>query len=173
MGIWNILSRNAVQGSRTRRPSDDVPFPEGFRGTLRHILEQCSGCGVCAYVCSPTAVSLVASGPGSTVWTYFAGKCTFCGRCVEYCPTEALDLDRSAPPITGDPSRHRVAHVVVFPPCQRCGRPVLPMPATLLVRLYGEPVPEAIQAGRRLCERCRGRASAETMKAQIGARRCE
>jgi ferredoxin len=173
MGIWSILSRNAIQGSRTRHPSDDVPFPEGFRGALRHTQEQCAGCGICAYVCSPTAIRLEASDRDSTVWHYFAGQCTFCGRCVEYCPTDALDFDRNGPPVTRDPSQHRLAHAVVFPPCPLCGRPVLPMPARLLVRLYGEPVPEALQAGRRLCERCRGRASAEAMKVQIGARRCE
>jgi len=168
MSIWSILSRNAVQGSRTRGPTDEVPFPEGFRGALRHILEECTGCGVCAYVCAPAAIHFVASGQGSTVWSYFAGQCTFCARCAEYCPTGALVFDRRAPPVTGSPSQHRLAHAVVFPPCTRCGRPVLPMPAKLFSRLYGGAVAEELQARWRLCERCRGRATAESMKSQAG-----
>ena len=173
MGIWNVLSRNTVQRCRTRRPSDEVPCPEGLRGAIIHTLERCTGCGVCAYVCSPSAIGLVARDADSTLWNYFAGQCTFCGRCVEYCPTQALSFDRSALPVTGDPAQHRLVHAVLFPPCRRCGRPVLPMPTALLVRLYGEPVPEEIRARGQLCDRCRGRASAGVMKVEEGGRRHE
>ena len=171
MRIWRILSWNAARGPRTRRPFDAVPCPEGFRGALRHALEQCTGCQVCAYVCSPAAITFEVPNQGSTTWNYFAGQCTFCGRCVEFCPTRALDFDRGAPPVTGDPAQHRVGHRVIFPPCPRCGRPVQPLPAALLVRLYGEPLPSEVQARQGLCERCRGRATAEGMKVQAGGRR--
>ena len=171
MRIWRLLSRNAVRGSRTRLPADDVPCPEGFRGALRHNLEQCTGCQVCAYVCSPPAITFEASDQGSILWNYFAGQCTFCGRCVEYCPTGALTLDEKAPPVAADRSEYFLAHRVVFPACPRCGRPVPPMPAGLLVRLYGDPLPREIRDRQALCERCRGRASAEGMKAQVGGRR--
>ena len=171
MGIWRILSRNAAREPRTRLPSAEVPFPEGLRGALRHKPARCTGCQVCAYTCAPAAITFHASDPGSITWSYFAGQCSFCGRCVEYCPTEALDFAPDAPPVTGDPSEHRVAHLVVFPPCPRCGRPVPPIPATLLVRLYGEPLPRGIQSRQGLCERCRGRATAEGLRAQASGRR--
>lgn len=171
MGIWKILTQNAGRGSRTRSPSDMVPSPEAFRGALQHSLDRCTGCQICAYVCSPTAISFKTCDQHSTVWGYFAGQCTFCGRCVEYCPTGALTFEGDAPPVTGDPAHHRLAHEVVFPLCPRCGRSVQPMPEALLVRLYKEPLSREMQARQGLCERCRARTMAEALKVQVGGRR--
>jgi ferredoxin len=148
-----------------------VACPEGLRGALHHTLDRCTGCQICAYVCSPAAISFQTCDQSSTLWEYFTGRCTFCGRCVEYCPTGALDFGRDPPPVIEDPRQHRLAHEVIFPPCPRCGRSIQPMPEALLVRLYSSPLPREIQARQGLCERCRARMTAEALKVQAGGRR--
>jgi ferredoxin len=169
MGIFSILSRNSAQGSRTRGPEEQVPFPAGFRGVLRHDSARCTGCKTCAYVCSPTAITFNEADERFTEWTYFAGQCTFCGRCVEYCPTRSLDFEESTPLVTPDPSAHRVTHRVDHQPCARCGRFIIPLPLPTLQALYGDPLPEDLVAHQRLCERCRGKAIAQRLKSMLGA----
>jgi hydrogenase-4 component H len=160
MGIFSILSRNSTRGARTRRPDDRVAFPGGFRGAIVHDAARCTACQTCAYVCSPGAITFGTANPDHVEWRYFAGQCTFCGRCVEYCPTRCLIFEGAMPPVTGDPALHRTAHQVVYQPCTRCGRPVIPLPLRTLQELYGGSVPEEIAAHRGLCERCRRKAAA-------------
>jgi ferredoxin len=130
---------------------------------LLHETARCTGCGTCAYVCSPGAI-VVREGEASAVWEFAAGRCTFCGRCAEYCPTSALAFECAAPEAMADLVRHRLAHEVAYRPCPRCGRPVVPMPPAALARLYGEAPPEVLVAQHGLCERCRRRSAAAALR---------
>ena len=169
MGILSILFRNSARGSRTRSPEDRVPYPAGFRGMITHDPAQCTGCRTCAYVCSPTAITFSEADPHCIEWAYFAGRCTFCGRCVEYCPTRCLHFEETMPPVTPDQLAHRVTHRVSYQPCARCGRLVIPLPLQTLHALYGDSLPEGLVAHQRLCERCRGKATAQRLKSMLGA----
>ena len=169
MGIFSILSRNSSRGPRTRRPDDEVPCPLGFRGMITHDANRCTGCRICAYVCSPDAIAFGDADPRCVEWTYFAGQCTFCGRCVEYCPTHCLGFAQAIPPVTADQSSHRVTHQVFYQPCTRCGRPVIPLPPKTLQAMYGDPMPAGIAADFGLCERCRGKTAAQRLKSMYGA----
>ncbi len=163
MGILRILSRNARDGSRTRAPDDVVPCPAGFRGMLWHDRERCTGCATCAHVCAPGAITVGPQG-GAAVWEFAPGRCTFCGRCADYCPTAALALEGESPAPTPDLPGQRVSHEVPSRPCARCGRPMSPLPLPALVALYGAELAATILAQHELCERCRRRAAAATLK---------
>ena len=161
-----------------RRAPDAAPAPtcvrrRRSRWTRKSLLE--------GFSATPT--------PGVISWSgrYYAGQCTFCGRCVEFCPTRAIVFEPWAPPVTRDASSHRVTHPVPCQPCSRCGRPVTPLPEATLVRLYegahraealrhdpsmgrhgpsehAEPLPDGVKAEQRLCEKCRGRLSADRLR---------
>ncbi len=162
--ILNILSRNAVRRHRTRHPQDTVPYPGGFRGTITHEVPACTACGTCVYVCSPGAIVVDNRDEQVARWTYFAGQCTFCGRCVEYCPTHALTFAKHSGPVTKTAQQMRVTDEVVRRSCLHCGRPVIPLPVSVLAQMYGDPPPEDVRERQQLCERCRGRTTAERLK---------
>ncbi len=174
MSIFKIIARNVRQGSRTRRPDDKVPHPDGFRGMLRHDPSLCTACRTCAYVCSPAAIAFdqdAETSITSITWRYFAEQCTFCGQCVAFCPTQALGFEAGAPAVTGDRAQHLLAHQVAYRPCSRCGQPVVPLPEPTLVSLYGSPLPPEVAALRNLCERCRSRVTGERIKAGLRGER--
>lgn len=157
MSIWNILFNNLKNGSRTRKPADNVPYPEGFRGTLMHDTNRCTACGTCAYVCSPSAIHVVERGSIGKTWQYNAGQCTFCGRCVTFCPTEALHFDPISMGARPDSTSLLTHHDIDYVHCKRCGTLFNPLPGNVLVKLYGDPLPEEIQNARDLCDECRQR----------------
>jgi hydrogenase-4 component H len=164
MSILKILSRNLNRGSRTRRPADRVPYPDGYRGMLLNDPALCVGCKTCAYVCSPGAITFDDNDESCIVWQYFAEQCTFCGRCAEYCPCKALTFDQAAAVVAVDPAQHRVAHQIPYRLCPRCGRPVMPVPATVLAHFYD---PAELNAGtplRLLCEHCRNKVFGQRVK---------
>jgi Formate hydrogenlyase subunit 6/NADH:ubiquinone oxidoreductase 23 kD subunit (chain I) len=164
MGIWTILKQNLGLGSRTRKPEETVPYPDTFRGMLSHDFKKCTACGTCNYVCSPGAITFDRSGQGSVKWQYFAGQCTYCGRCIAFCPTGALQFEHSSGPISTDLDAYRVVHSIQYVPCSRCGKPMIPLPASLLVKLYGDPIPEDISAVREMCEECRNFTTTRNLK---------
>lgn len=66
----------------------------GFPRTRgRHILiiDKCTGCGVCAWICPNKAITMVTvEGRELTHPQIDYGRCCFCGFCVEYCPRSAI-----------------------------------------------------------------------------------
>ena len=51
----------------------------------------CSGCGICAALCSYDAIKLVESGNG-LVAVIDDNKCKRCGVCSAACPSDAIDI---------------------------------------------------------------------------------
>ncbi len=154
MNILQMILENMREGPVT------LPFPErvipaeGLRGLVQNDLERCIGCGTCAYVCSPSAITVSDHGKGYE-WSYDPGRCTFCGRCAEYCPMGALSMEAERPPVYLE--RKELVQVLEkdYPLCRECGQPVHALPEETLTHLYGDPLPEAIAETRGLCERCR------------------
>ena len=163
MGILGILWRNLTRRVRTRRPDDMVPRPDRFRGVIEHETSLCTGCGTCAYVCAPHAITLQQKGDSAIAWRFFAGQCSFCGLCVQYCPTHAITNRGMLPPVTGDQSLLRVTHEVLYQPCARCGRPVIPLPNAVLQQLYRR-VTEEAEAEQRLCDECRRKVASRHLR---------
>jgi len=164
MGIWTILKQNLGLGSRTRKPEETVPYPPAYRGILEHDLKKCTACETCAYVCSPDAITFDKSSKEAVRWQYFAEQCTYCGRCIAFCPTGALQFEHSSAPASRTLDAYRVVHSIEYVPCSRCGKPIIPLPASLLVKLYGDPIPADISAERSLCENCRNYTATQNMK---------
>ncbi len=163
MGILSVVWRNLTRRVRTRQPDDMVPRPERFRGVIEHETSLCTGCGACAYVCAPRAITCEEKGDSAVTWKFFAGQCSFCGLCVQYCPTHAITNRGKLPPVTGDQSLLRVAHEVPYRPCARCGRPVMPLPNAVLQQIYGR-VAENAEAEQRLCDACRRKAAGRHLR---------
>jgi len=79
-------------------PVEKVPVPEGFRGRVEIVDENCIGCGRCSRVCPASCITLVEAPREMEV----KGKklmrkkkpevaiyrCIRCGLCEEYCPQE-------------------------------------------------------------------------------------
>lgn len=160
MGIFDILFRNTGHGARTLAPANQS-LPAGYRGAVTHDLAACTGCGTCAYACSPRAIRLEQI-PGGVAWEYQVAQCTFCGRCEAYCPTGAIRLDSSAPAPQDHPQI--VHHVVAYHPCERCGQPFIPLPAPVLARRMGREMEGEVAGLLRLCEKCRARVTSQRFK---------
>jgi formate hydrogenlyase subunit 6/NADH:ubiquinone oxidoreductase subunit I len=98
MTIVQLLFDNFRSGSVS------LPFPmrppiEGeYRGLLKNQTEECTGCALCAYVCTSSAVAVEKNAEGF-VWNYDAAHCTFCARCVQRCPKKALSMQSKRPPV--------------------------------------------------------------------------
>jgi hydrogenase-4 component H len=164
MNILTVLSQNFGRGSRTRKPADAVPYPDGFRGPIHHAEDLCIACGACAYACSPSAIKLDESNPEAVVWKYTEDRCTFCGFCVQYCPTQALSFEAVSPQPLSERSQHYLTHSIALQPCRECGQPMRLIPEVVLKRIYGDPIPEDIVQAQGLCERCRQRATGSRFK---------
>lgn len=173
MNIVQLLSQNFGRGSRTRTPEDTVPYPGGYRGRIEHEASLCTGCGTCAYVCSPGAITIEERNAQAVTWEYREDRCTFCSFCVSYCPTRALHIEAVSPALLNERAEHYLSHLIPLQPCEKCGQPVRVIPAGVLVRLYGDPLPEEIAAARHLCERCRQRVSGERFVTALVGRRGE
>jgi hydrogenase-4 component H len=186
MSILEILFRNSGQKNRTLRPKNQS-IPAGFRGVLEHQTERCIGCGTCAYVCSPGAITLQTEPEGGICWQYNALRCTYCSRCAEYCPTHAIQLVDHAPaaaPAQQGPalvsSGFMTQHLVELQTCARCGTPFSAIPLPILEDLMKRKVPTGegensdIPYLMRLCEKCRQRVASEHLRDSfIGAPRRE
>lgn len=178
MGILQLLFQNSREKARTLKP-EQQSAAAGYRGVLAHELPRCTGCGTCAYVCSPGAIHLETQ-PDGIRWNYSAGACTFCARCAEYCPTQAISLTGALPQASAMPAE--INHLVAYQPCRRCGQPMVPLPAHALASLSrkeeGQPAgPDDsgnLEETLGYCEKCRSRVTVQRWKDSLtGANRSD
>ena len=155
MNILNLLTHNLGHGSRTRKPDDAVPYPNGFRGKLLHNIDLCTTCGTCVYVCSPAAITIDTSESDIADWDYQEDRCTFCGFCVKHCPTHALSFEKESPSPITERVEHYQYHEIEIQPCRICKKPARILPLESLEQIYGKPLPEEIVDTIGLCEHCR------------------
>jgi hydrogenase-4 component H len=131
---------------------------------IEHDTPLCTGCGTCAYVCAPRAITLEPKGDAAVTWKFSASQCSFCGLCVQYCPTQAITNPGKLPPVTGDQFQLRVAHEVTYHSCAQCGRPTIPLSTAVLQQLYAGKMTETAVAGQALCEACRRKSASRHLR---------
>jgi formate hydrogenlyase subunit 6/NADH:ubiquinone oxidoreductase subunit I len=73
----------------SRFPFEEYKAPEEFRGWPKYHEEFCVGCGTCAQVCPPQAITMTDNKEtGKRTLTVNKGSCIHCGQCQEKCITE-------------------------------------------------------------------------------------
>jgi formate hydrogenlyase subunit 6/NADH:ubiquinone oxidoreductase subunit I len=98
VSILKLLIHNLRVGSVTLPFPERPPIEGEYRGLVENQPEQCTGCALCAYVCTTGAVAVERDAEGFR-WSYEPGQCTFCARCVQRCPKKALSMQSSRPPV--------------------------------------------------------------------------
>ncbi len=124
--ILRLLMQNLRDGSIT------LPYPErpaiqsNFRGMVQNEPEECTGCGLCAYVCTSSAITVLRVLDGFQ-WNYDPGQCTFCARCTQRCPKHALTMEGTRPPVYQLRGALRQSHDVKKKK-KPAGTPIGPLP---------------------------------------------
>jgi formate hydrogenlyase subunit 6/NADH:ubiquinone oxidoreductase subunit I len=98
MSIVRLLLQNLRGGSITLPFPERPPIQGQYRGMVRNQPEECTGCGLCAYVCTSSAIKVQRVLDGFQ-WSYDPGQCTFCARCVQRCPKHSLEMQGIRPPV--------------------------------------------------------------------------
>lgn len=102
--IRNLLSRPVT----ILYPTEKVPVPPGFRGTVAVSDEKCIGCSKCSLVCPARCITMTES-PREVE---FKGKnmarkkkprvklfkCIRCGLCERHCPADAIHVTSEPAP---------------------------------------------------------------------------
>lgn len=146
-------------------PFEPSPPPEGFRGRTE-FTDECVGCGACAAVCSPKAITMTDVGD-TRVMKIDHGLCIFCRTCQDVCPWDGIELTQTYEMATLDKTTafDRIEHDLVR--CEGCG-------GVITTRKHMEKIGEAIKdvglidkdrkAIETLCTSCKRKSIARTMK---------
>lgn len=106
-------------------PVEPYEVTEGYRGKPEYNFENCIGCGACAIVCPPNAISLKQDDDkGIVSWSIDYGRCIFCGRCEEVCPASAISLTKEyMMSVLFDKQDLTVTGEIKLKKCSSCGNP--------------------------------------------------
>ncbi len=156
MGIFKIIIGNLRNRPRTIRSDDMVSYPHGYRGKLAFQKEACTGCKICAYVCSPGGISFREQDQQPYALVFNENQCTYCGKCVETCPAGALSFENRASEISQGLGLSLEEYPLPNIQCAGCQKYFLPMPVALLARHYpGKNLPPRVMELNQLCPDCR------------------
>jgi hydrogenase-4 component H len=143
-------------------PFEPSPPPEGFRGRTE-FTEDCVGCGACAAVCPPKAITITDEGD-TRVMKIDHGLCIFCQTCQDTCPWDGIELTQKFEMATLDKNQSfdQIEHELLF--CEGCG-------AVITTKKHMEEIKKAIEdVGlldkdkehiEKLCTACKRRKFAE------------
>lgn len=104
-GMWLVLKRMFEEPKPTQQyPEQRKQFHASYRGrpvlVRENGVERCVACGLCARVCPPLAITVVASETADrkerqpAVFEIDMLRCIFCGFCEEVCPEEAIVMSQ-------------------------------------------------------------------------------
>jgi len=164
MGMLQIVFANLFAPSRTDTPDTRRAAPPALRGHLVHDVTLCTGCGTCAHVCAPKAITVAAEGETAIGWDWFSGSCSYCGLCAQWCPSRAIALEAVPPADVDHDAEVRLHDVIPLVPCSRCGRPHVPMPDPVQAELLRGSLDGRAFEEKDLCEDCRRRMSSARIR---------
>ena len=100
-------------------PFEPSPPPEGFRGRTE-FTDDCVGCGACAAVCPPKAIT-VTDDNDRRVLRIDHGLCIFCRTCQDICPWDGIQLTQTFEMATLDKESiyDEIEHDLIR--CEGCG----------------------------------------------------
>ncbi|MCD6301734.1 MAG: 4Fe-4S dicluster domain-containing protein [Staphylothermus sp.] len=95
-----------------------------FRGKIVIDASKCMGCGACANVCPPNALSITET-EESVILNYFVGRCIFCGMCADVCPVGAIRVSNEFELATTNIDNLNTVLVHKLKGCVDCGKPFI------------------------------------------------
>lgn len=159
MSMLQTVLANLFAPTRSSTPDVRRPAPPALRGHLVHDVTLCTGCGTCAHVCAPKAITVAPIDDRAIGWDWYSGACSYCGLCEIWCPTHAIALEAAAPAATDHDAEMRLHDETALVACGRCGRPHVPMPQILQEEMLRGALEGTALAEKDLCEDCRRRTS--------------
>lgn len=156
-GFLKVLFRNLLEG-----PSTD-PYPLGptftpnrLRGSVVIDPDLCMGCGICVHVCVAGAINITRHEDSHTI-TVWHNACCRCAACRQYCPVQAIGLNTEWHMAHAEKDKYNLVEqkTVQYEPCSVCGKPMRPVPAAILKKLYVHNDDIELEHVRTLCPACR------------------
>ncbi|MGM0431686.1 MAG: FAD-dependent oxidoreductase [Spirochaetota bacterium] len=109
---FSVWKRAFEKPYTTRKPLDERPGTERYRGFHINDLDACIGCGSCEEICQNAAIDLVpidesVHGDSGLRPKIDYGRCCWCALCVDICPTSSLGMSNSYIWVDSDPEAFR------------------------------------------------------------------
>lgn len=118
LGVWTVLLGMKITiiqlfrpGITLQYPDEKWEVPDGYRGRLHNIIEDCIGCRACERDCPVDCIKIKIEKPargedlghtsGGTpiklktiIFDIDMSLCMYCGLCTEACPTDCLIMTK-------------------------------------------------------------------------------
>ena len=111
---FSVWKRAFEKPYTQKKPIEDRPGADRYRGFHRNETDKCIGCGTCESVCQNEAIDLVAPagrdtrhGDSGLRPAIDYGRCCWCALCVDICPTGSLSMSNEYIWVDEDPETFR------------------------------------------------------------------